>query len=242
MKNILKIGAIVSSLFLIAVPAYATTDHTNYFSFEEGTGRSVGDTGGQNGAMYGTSQGFGWASGKVGTALGMDATANTGVALPNSALSGSQGTISAWFKMNELADGNVIFSGKSTTDNNIFVALSIDYQGRPQLLFRTDPSGVNRKVQIGAVLNKNEWYHLVLVASGSHYRAFVNGEEKIISGENIGRWFPDFTNQVLSYRIGASEANPLVGSWNGYLDEMRIYNRVLSPEEATRLYGEASGG
>lgn len=233
----------VAALFAIATPALAgTADFTNYFSFDDGGGRSVGDTGGQNGAMYGTSPGFGWAGGKSGTALGMDGTPQTGVALPNGMLTGSQGSFSVWFKMDELSDRNVIFSGKSTADNNVFVALSVDYDGRPQLLFRTDPSSSNRKVQIGAVLNKNEWYHLVFVATGQYYKAYVNGEEKIISGENIGRWFPDFTNQALSYRIGASEANPLIGSWNGMLDEMRIYNRALSFEEAAVLYQEGNAG
>ncbi len=244
MKTIQKIGAAaIVGLFLIATPAYAATnDHTNYWAFDEATGASIGDTGGQNGVVTGTSSGLGWAGGKSGTALGMDGTAGTGVALPDGFLSGSQGTLSVWFKMSELSSRNIIFSGKSTTDNNIFVLLSVDYEGRPQLLFRTDPSGIDRKAQGSAVLNKNEWYHLVLVASGQSYVMYINGEALTISGENIGRWFPDFTNQTLSYRIGTSLANPLLGSFSGMLDEMRIYNRPLAKDEVTALYEEGNAG
>ncbi len=244
MKKMKPFGALVVLVMFFAVtPAFAvTSDYTNYWAFDDAGGRSVSDTGGQNGAMYGTSAGFGWAGGKAGTALGMDGTAQTGVALPNAILSGSQGSLSVWFTFNDFSSQNVIFSAKSSTDNNVFAALSVDHEGRPQLVFRTDPSGANRKAQIGAVLNKNEWYHMVFVATGQSYKAYLNGEEKIITGENIGRWFPDFTNQTLSYRIGASEANPQIGSWNGMLDELRIYKRALSLEEATQLYSEGNSG
>lgn len=230
-------------LFFFATPVSAVTnDQVNYWAFDDATGQSIGDTGGQNGVMIGTSTGFGWAGGKSGTALGMDGTPGTGIAIPNGILSGSQGSLSVWLKMSDLSDRNVIFSGKSTSDNNVFVALSVDFEGRPQLVFRTDPSGQNRKIQGGAILNKNEWYHLVLVATGQSYKMFINGEEKIITGENIGRWFPDFTNQTFMYRIGTSEANPLIGSWSGMLDEFRIYARALSPEDVLELYNAGNIG
>ena len=46
----------------------------------------------QNGVLTGSSTGFGWASGKVGTALGMDGVSGEGIALPNAFLTGSQGS------------------------------------------------------------------------------------------------------------------------------------------------------
>jgi hypothetical protein len=244
MKAIQKIGAVVvMGLFLVATPALAATgDYVSYWGFDDATGRSIGDTGGQNGVMTGASSSMGWAGGKSGTALGMDGTESTGVALPDAFLKGSQGSLSVWFKMIDLSDRNVIFSGKSTLDNNIFVLLSVDHDGRPQLLFRTDPSASNRLVQGGAILNKNEWYHLVLVATGQSYQMYINGEEKIITGENIGRWFPDFTNHPLSYRIGASIANPMIASFNGMIDEMRIYNRPLTADEVGNLYADGNAG
>lgn len=246
-KKIIKAGLVgicFGALLIGAQTAFAiTNDEANYWNFDDAGGRSISDTkGGQNGVMVGSSTGMGWASGKKGTALGMDGAVGTGIALPNGFLLGSQGSISVWFRMNELSDGNVIFSGKSTSDNNIFVLLSVDYEGRPQILFRTDPTSANRKAQGGAILNKNEWYHLVLVATGQTYRMYVNGEEKVITGENIGRWFPDLTNQTLSYRIGVSEANPLPGSWNGMIDELRIYSRALTGYEVTALYDEGNAG
>lgn len=244
MKRFTQLIALLgASFFFVVSPAFAdTTGYTNYWSFDDATGRSIGDTGGQNGVLTGSSTGLGWASGKVGTALAMGGTTGEGVALPNGFLTGSQGTLSVWFKFDEMTDRNVIFSAKSTTDNNIYSALIIEHEGRPQFQFRTDPSGSDRRAQVTKILNKNEWYNLVFVATGVTYKAYVNGEEQTIAGDNNGRWFPDITNHTLSYRIGTSEATPLVGSFTGMLDEMRIYNRVLSAEEVTTLYNEGNNG
>lgn len=230
----------------------ATNDYVNYWKFDEGGGRSVGDSaglpaapgmaqaGGQNGVLFGTSTGFGWASGKVGTAIGMDGAAGTGIALPNAFLSGSQGTISLWLNMNVLADRNIIFSAKSTTDNNVYAALAVDRDGRPVFQFRDTANANDRKAQATRLLNRNEWYNLVLTANGLSYHVYVNGEEMTVAGDNIGRWFPDITNQTWSYRIGTLDAIPMNGSFNGFLDDLRIYNRVLSVDEITALYAEGN--
>ena len=224
-----------------AFAATTTNDYVNYWKFDEGGGRSVGDSaGGQNGVLFGTSTGFGWASGKVGTALGMDGTTGTGVALPNAFLSGSQGTISLWLDMNDLSDRNIIFSTKSTTDNNVYAALAVDRDGRPVFQFRDGVNTNDRKAQATHLLNKNEWYNLVLTANAQGYHVYVNGEAATVAGENIGRWFPDITNQTWTYRIGILDAIPMNGSFNGYLDDLRIYNRALSVDEVTALYAEGN--
>lgn len=228
--------------FFITSALAQTAPSTNYWNFDEATGRSAGDTGGQNGVITGSSTGLGWASGKVGTALAMSGTTGEGVALPNGFLSGSAGTISVWLKLDDMSDRNIIFSAKSTTDNNIYSALVIEREGRPQFQFRTDPSGADRRAQAAKILNKNEWYHLVFVATGQSYKAYLNGEELAIAGENSGRWFPDITNHTLVYRIGTSEATPLLGSFAGMLDELRIYNRAIGMEEVTKLYNEGNDG
>lgn len=244
MKKIKQLSVFVAAVFFfVAIPAFAATnDYINFWSFDDAGGHSVADTGGKNGVIMGSSTGLGWASGKIGTSLGMDGQTGEGVVLPDGFLTGSQGTLSAWFRIEELSDRNVIFSGKSTIDNNIYVLLSIDRDGRPQMQFRTDPTGNDRKAQGVAILNRNEWYNLVLTADAVSYKMYVNGVEIAIAGENIGRWFPDFTNHTLSYRIGASEAYPLVGSWNGMIDEVRIYNRVLTQDDVTALYAEGNAG
>ncbi len=243
--NLQKIATIftVFGFAMIAHTAFAATnDYTNYWAFDDAMGQSVGDTGGQNGIMTGSSTGFGWTSGKVGTALALDGLTGEGVALPDGFLTGGQGTISVWFKINELSSQNIIFSGKSTTDNNVYALLSIDSDGRPQFQYRANSGANDQKAQGTKILNKNEWYNLIFTANGQTYKMYINGEELFVAGANNGRWFPEITNQTLSYRIGKSEASPLSGSWNGILDELRIYNRAITRDEVLALYQEGNVG
>lgn len=237
MKKIIITTTVVALLVASQSAFAATNDYVNYWTMDEGTGRSVNDSvGGQNAVMTGSSTGFGWASGKVGTAVGMDGTVDTGVALPDGFLSGSQGTISLWLDAQAMTYQNVIFSGKSTSDNNIYAAFLVDSDGRPTFQYRDSTNGNDNKAQGAALLNKNEWYNLVLTADAKGYHMYVNGEEVVVAGSNSGRWFPDITNQKLSYRIGTIAAGPLSGSWNGYLDDVRIYARPLTSVEVKELY------
>ena len=243
--SFIRVSALIALFFVApSVFAAAPDDQVNYWTFDEGTGRSVNDSvGGQNGVLTGSSTGFGWASGKVGTALGMDGVSGESVALPDGALKGSQGSIALWFKLNSLTDRNILFSGKSTSDNNVYITLSVDHEGRPQIQFRDTATGNDRKAQGAKILNTNEWYNLVFIANGQTYRMYINNEEISIAGDNIGRWFPDITNQTLMYRIGALDASPLQGVLDGYIDDVRVYDRPLTADDVSTLYarGNSSG-
>jgi hypothetical protein len=172
----------------------------------------------------------------------MDGLPGESVDVPALSFTGSEASLSVWFRLNTLRDGNVLFSGRSTTDSNVYALLSIDHDGRAQFQFRTDPTANDRKAQGMGTLNKNEWYNLIFTASGATYKMYINGEEVMIAGDNIGRWFSDLTNQTLSYHIASSDANPLVGSLDGTIDELRIFNRVLTQSDVTELYHEGNVG
>lgn len=244
-KHISVVVATMLSVVMLSfgVTAFAETEGpTHHFKFDEGGGRSAGDMGGANGAFVGSSTDFGWASGKIGTALAMDGVGEQGVALPNEFLVGGEGTLAVWIKMNELSERNILFSARSTTDRNVYMLLAVDRDGRPYLQFRDRANGNDRKAQGVYLIPQNEWIHLVFAANGVGYRMYVNGIALDIAGDNIGRWFPDLTNHELMYRIGLSDASARSGSWNGYIDDLRIYDRVLSGDEIGSLYAAGNVG
>ncbi|MEK7118843.1 MAG: LamG domain-containing protein, partial [Patescibacteria group bacterium] len=245
MKNFKYLPLLAGAVMLLGADRAfaAVNDYTNYYTFDEGTGRTVGDiAGGQNGVLTGTSTGFGWASGMIGTALGMDGVSGESVALPDGFLNGTQGSIAVWIKLNILSGRNIIFSGRSASDNYIYAALMVDHEGRPELAFRTTTDGNDRKAQGTKILNKNEWYQFVLVATGGTYRMFINGEEVSVAGDNVGKWFPDLTNRTFIYRVGALDVNPLTGVFDGYLDDLRIYARALTTDDVVTLYNGGKPG
>ncbi len=245
MKNLQYLSLFVGALifFNADTALAAVNDYSNYWTFDEGIGRSVGDSaGGKNGVLTGTSTGFGWASGQVGTALGMDGLQGESIVLPNGFLSGTQGSIALWLKVNSLSDRNIIFSARSTIDNYVYAALMIDPEGRPQFQFRKNASENDQKVQGSKTLNKNEWYQLVFTSNSQTYRMFLNGEELTVAGSNTGRWFPELTNQTFMYRIGSIESNIINGVFDGYVDDFRIYNRALTVDDVRQLYNGGSAG
>ncbi len=235
------LGSIIGLGLVLAVPVIAAAaTPVDYWTFNEGTGRSVNDSlGGMNGVMIGTSTGFGWAGGKVGVALAMDGADGTGVALPSKMLHGTQGSISVWIKLNSLSDRNIILGAKSTTDNSIYAALLIDRDGRPMIQYR-DSSGADHRTQAAQLLNTNEWYHLVFSADSQRYHFYINGTEVNSAGDGNARWFSDLTNQDLGYRIGMLQSSILSGSFDGYIDDMRIYDQVLTQADVDTLHEEGN--
>lgn len=82
----------------------------------------------------------------------------------------------------------------------------------------------------------NSWIHLVITYDGGTERYYLNGQ-------SFGSWShpasPLFINpSILSIgaRVVNAASNDVKEYFNGSVDELRIYNRVLSASEASLLY------
>jgi len=243
-KSIAKIviGGVLCTSFIFTQSAFAaTTDTAHHWKFDEGTGRSANDSVGvANGVMSGDAKGFGWASGKVGSAIAFPGVTGMSVALQDNMIKGGVGSLSVWFTLGAQSYGNVLFSARSQSDQSVYMAMFIDQEGRPMLQYRGQVGGVDKRVQAMKALNVNEWYHLVVTANGQNYTMTINGEAVALAGDNIGRWFGEFSNNQLTYRIGALDSSVLPGAFNGTIDDFRLYDRELSAVEAGELYREGN--
>lgn len=241
MKRFIIVCAGVAFACTASVASAAMEGEVNRWTFDEGTGRSVGDSiGGQNGVMTGESSGFGWASGKVGTGIGIDGKDGLSVVIPNGAFTGAAGTISVWLKTTTPSDRNIVIGAKSVSDHNVYSLLRIDREGRIEFISKNEAGGTERRAQATKLLNAGEWYHVVFVANGVGYKVYVNGEESSVLGENIGRWWSQISNHTYAYRIGASEAPSRPGVFDGYLDDIRVFSRELTAAEVAALYKEGN--
>lgn len=237
-----SLGAFALALFFGLTNTAFAAEPVNYWPLDEGIGRESRDTaGGKHGTLSGSSSGFGWASGKVGVGLAMGGVTGEGVILPEGFLSGGSGSVSVWFRLNQLTDRNILFSGRSTSDNSVYMALLIDREGRPMVQMRETASNPDRRTQGATILNVNEWYHLVMtVEAQQRFRFYVNGVEHDVAGNGLPRWFGDLTNQKLGYRIGSLDSSPLSGSLDGTIDDVRIYDTVLTPVEIGAIFNETN--
>ena len=83
------------------------------------------------------------------------------------------------------------------------------------------------------VLNYNQWYHVACTIDikNKDYRFYVDGESQTVSIDSdsftTGETIETTTSSVL---IGASEASGGEVLNQGYIDEVLIYNKILSPD------------
>lgn len=84
--------------------------------------------------------------------------------------------------------------------------------------------------QASWAFESNSWHHLVISKSGSTFKTYINGT---LAAESSGPSTIPTTTAALT--IGMAES---VGWMHGKLDDIRIYNRVLSKDEISILYKE----
>lgn len=180
-----------------------------YYKFDEGVGDNAYSSAGQNlndATLYG---GVGWTNGVRGKAATFDRVDDYGLVsykIPNTGF-----TIAAWINSGALSGNRQIISSAG----NLQFYISAN-----NLIF-TQPS-----INGGGVISANTWYHVAVVSDGTEARIYLNGA-KLANASGSG-------GTTTSFYIGAY--NPTTELFNGTIDDLHIYNRVLSPQEIELLY------
>jgi hypothetical protein len=93
----------------------------------------------------------------------------------------------------------------------------------------------NEYKTVSGVYNFDEWNHVVGVVESSNFRIFLNGEEVNGSWDGSPQLPP---RKETDMKIGSWNKNLTDNTrfWDGRLDEIRVYNRVLSTPEIQALY------
>ncbi len=146
----------------------------------------------------------------------------------------SQVTVLAW--INSKGTGGyatpTIAGVFSSGSQNPYYALNLElytsYPRRPQFYAAT--TSVVASVGTNTRVNDNNWHHVATVFDGSQVNVYLDG--KLDNSQSFPYTLRSFTSAVLA--IGYSEGN--YDWWNGAIDEVRIYNRALSPAEIQTLY------
>jgi hypothetical protein len=185
----------------------------------EGTGSTVADSTSKN--NNGTITGAAWtSSGKIGKALSFDGT-NDYADLPVSDITYTAGTVLVWFNR----------TGPSISS---FEMIAEEYVNGSRYYIVTDPSGnilfrsgPNVQVDAGDYTN-GEWYLAALSWNSSKYSCYVNGSKIINEANTTLAYSPE------SFQIGAQNGNSVF--FNGRIDNMMIYNRILTDSEIKFIY------
>ena len=197
-----------------------------HYTFDEGTGVTAGDsTGGNTGTLSGSTKPT-WVLGKINGAL--DFTNGSAVTTGLDSIGAGGASISFW--INERTAGQIT---AFILDNGKTI---IQYDGgHGSILFSSD--GVTRpRSAIGSV-SYGSWYHVVVTRDASGLANFyVNGSLSGTPNQPTGTPLAG----TGSVKIGNSQNQ--AHAIDGTLDDVRIYNRVLSPSEVSDLYSYVDSG
>ena len=208
--------------------AQAPTGLVGAWSFNEGTGTTSADASGNNNVAT-LLNGLAWGAGKYGSGLSFDGT-NDYLSVPNSSsldISGSKLTLSMWLNPSTTSTGDQVVVGKhwNTTMTSPYYQYGLELQNggtRPVFFVGTSSGLVG--VAMTSSLTKGQWSHLAVVFNGSTVDFLVNGV--LVSTGNLNA---TITARGNSLRVGADASGAQF--YKGLLDDLRIYNRVLSAAE-----------
>jgi len=198
--------------------------------FNENTGIIAYDSSGRgnNGTIHGAS----WTSGRSGAALSFDGV-NDYVEVSDSPSLNPSGDFSAevWFNANTITSWQGVIS-KLTNVNygggkgwNIQIGTA---QNIASLM--ADSSGHWVYLKTDWTPSTHTWYHVVLVHhSNNTNELYVNGNLEATNTHEIA-----FTSNP--FQIGKFYTNKNDFYFNGIIDEVRIYNRALTPDEIQQHY------
>ena len=210
----------VSSVFIREIDGCVASWH-----LDEGTGSIVYDASGNNndGTIYG---GATWVDGKFGKALSCDGSDDY-VEVPDSdSLDITNAiTMECWVKLNELAS----VKGPNHFIRKLPEVYSLrQEQTNDRVRFALTLNGTTVQFTSNTVLDIGKFYHVVATYDSELMKIYIDGT---FDKDNSATGTIDVSTDPL--RIGRGEP---AGYLNGIIDEVRVYNRALTPEEISDLY------
>ncbi|MGE5295164.1 MAG: LamG-like jellyroll fold domain-containing protein [Solirubrobacterales bacterium] len=186
---------------------------------------------GNNGTVNGFAE---WVAGASGQALQFNGTATYVDCGSGASLNITDAiTITAWTKMDFTAGDRKIAGNQDGTTGGYKLGVYSNNKVEFEIRTSGNVSTLNRDIAGGAAMQQGEWYHVAGVYSkaGQYIRTYVLG--------NLDREMT--TTAVLGSSTGTFKLGREGGAssnfWLGALDDVEVYNRVLSQEEILWVMG-----
>lgn len=232
-----------------------------HWKFDEGSGTTAADASGSGfDGTFNTGR-ANWGAGDPAWAEDRNGNANKAVAFNegawievpyNAALNPAQMTVSIWVNAAEVNDNNRFLGLRS------WLGFKFQLQGANKAFFTAamtpEHTGDIFDRDTNPVLNTGQWYHIVVSTGGGEMVFYINGTETMRWADTPGD-LATITNHNLAIGVGSSkyadtDANygddthadyhVIPEAWGGYfrgsLDELRIYNTVLTGPQVKSIY------
>src|SRR3989344_5580611 len=150
----------------------------------------------------------------------------------------AQGTISAWVKW-ESGTGAIFSRGNSTFISDGQLKFYIDSSANLDIYSTASSFGSRALDASFALSNPTSWHHVVFTNDTSGNKFYVDGKQTTptysVGNASTDFFFDDMPSSIHCYEIGGV-VDTDDETFNGLIDDVRIYNRALSEQEIKRLY------
>jgi len=144
------------------------------------------------------------------------------------------GTASAWVNIDSFSSENPILSKRDTGQpgNRQWMLLVDTSKNINFFIYNTDAN--QQTVTSSTVLNANQWYHIAVTLTTSDVKIYINGVEDTTASST----YSTIQNDGADLQIGRRGTNTGHNYFDGKIDQVRIFNREITPEEVSTLYNE----
>jgi len=149
-------------------------------------------------------------------------------------------SVSAWFRTSSTATMYLLSGVGSATDPSAFYDGFQVYisGGKPYFVVGNGASkydGANNTTTV----NDDDWHHVVGVMNGSTYTVYVDGST--VGSTNIGDGTVSTTHSTCggNFTIGERFDSNNTYAFNGYVDDVAVFNRALTSSEVSNIYNNA---
>lgn len=206
-----------------------------YWHFDEGALATAYDASGfdNDGSLLGNPLWESSVNCRAGSCLNFNGSTNRTMA-PNSPSLNitNKFTVTAWIKRNVIADwqriiGKYYWTGTDTGSWLVF------FDNANHIQCRLNAGGSWTSVGSTVAVNLNEWTFVACAYDGSKMANYVNNSSTTISKTgSVGT-----TNYPITI-AATSDGTNFQNYFGGLIDEVRIYNRALTPAEISSLYND----
>lgn len=166
------------------------------------------------------------------------------ISLPDFTSSLDIGSVTAWVQT--MSEAQMVVYGEGTATTIKPYILLGKYDGG-QMWFARDIYGMDSNYYgyTEVDMNDGEWHHAVWISegSGNNNRFYFDGNEITLNWQYeqnpYGIWFDDQPTNTNA--IGKLDRDIAQRHWDGLIDEVRIYDRVLSGDDVKELYNNPAG-
>jgi hypothetical protein len=210
----------------------STSGLLGYWSLDDGVASSTTDSSGNGytGTLNGT---VSWIAGHTGTnAASFSSSTNEYISISNDVVTGTSATstltVSAWIYMSGFGGSN---AGKVFSNSKSLIQSA----STNRISFSND-GGTTLALTASNAVPWQTWTHVVATRNISgQINWYINGSSNGTANQNGG-----YMATGTSLYIGNRPNGSATQAWAGYIDDFRIYNRVLTGGEITDLYTAAS--